>query len=142
MPALLFALGLAAVQPAPPAPPPAVSPAIVSPPSAVARRRWPRPVQRARLTNDPRYRTEDYPAAARRANQEGTAAFRVIVGPDGRVSDCFITRSSGSAALDEATCNVMYLRARYRPARDADGNPTIDIDSSQVRWVLPSGGGD
>jgi protein TonB len=136
MSALLLA-ALAAVQAAPTAPPPAVSPAPDSPPSAVARRRWPRPAQRARLIDDPRYRMEDYPAAARRASQQGVVAFRVIVGPDGRVSDCFITRTSGSAALDEATCYVMYLRARYRPARDAAGNPTIDIDSSQVRWVLP-----
>jgi len=133
----LLVASLAAVQAAPAPPPPAVSPALASPPSAVARRRWPRPVRRARLTNDPRYRTEDYPPAARRAREQGTAAFRVIVGPDGRISDCFITRSSGSAALDEATCAVMYLRARYRPARDADGNPTIDVDSSTVRWVLP-----
>jgi protein TonB len=136
MSALLFA-ALAAVQAPPSAQPPAVSPAPATPPSAIARRRWPRPVQRARLINDPRYRMEDYPAAARRASQEGVAAFRVIVGPDGRVSDCFITGTSGSAALDEATCNVMYLRARYRPARDAAGNPTIDIDSSRVRWMLP-----
>lgn len=139
MSAILLAAALAAVQATPPALPPGLSPAPPSPPSAVARRRWPRPVRRARLINDPRYRTEDYPPAARRANEEGTASFRVIVGPDGRVSDCFITRSSGSAALDEATCAVMYLRARYRPARDADGNPTIDIDSSAVRWVLPGG---
>lgn len=135
---LLLALAFAAG----PQAPPAASPAAASPPSAVARGRWPRPVRRARLVNDPRYRTEDYPPAARRANQEGTAAFRVIVGPDGRVSDCFITRSSGSAALDEATCAVMYLRARYRPALDAEGRPTIDVDSSSVRWVLPDGGGD
>lgn len=137
LPVLAFALAAA-----PQASPPAASPAPASPPSAVASRRWPRPVRRARLINDPRYRTEDYPPAAQRANEEGTAAFRVIVGPDGRVSDCFITRSSGSAALDEATCAVMYLRARYRPARDADGKPTIDVDSGAVRWVLPDGGGD
>lgn len=137
MPILLFALGLAAVQAAPSTPAPPVSPSITSQPSAVARHRWPRAVQRARLTSDPSYHIEDYPRAAIQAHQQGTAAFRVIVGPDGRISDCFITASSGSAALDEATCRVMYLRARYRPARDADGHPTIDVDSSQVRWVLP-----
>jgi len=132
---LLLVITLASQDTAPPQD--RISPAADTPLSEVARQRWPRAVQRARLTNDPRYRTEDYPASARRANEEGRAEFRVIIGPDGRVSDCFIMRSSGSAALDEATCNVMYIRARYRPARDADGNPTIDADSGSIRWMLP-----
>lgn len=139
MSAILLFAALAAAQATPSAPPPAVSPAPASPLSAVARRRWPAPVRRARLISDPRYGIRDYPRAALRAREQGTAAFRVIVGPDGRILDCFISRSSGSAALDEATCHVMYLRAPYRPASDGNGNPTIDIDSSTVRWMLPDG---
>jgi periplasmic protein TonB len=82
---------------------------------------------------------EDYPAAAIRAEDQGTTRFRLGVGPDGRVTDCTVTGSSGSSALDAATCRLMKQRARFTPARDSSGNPTSDSVSSAIRWVLPDG---
>lgn len=84
------------------------------------------------------FSTGDYPPEALRARLEGTVDFRVTVGTDGRVGDCVITRSSGSAALDEATCNVMRMRGRYTPARDAAGNLAIGRDSGRITWRLPA----
>ncbi|HYD36402.1 MAG TPA: energy transducer TonB, partial [Allosphingosinicella sp.] len=55
----------------------------------------------------------------------------------GRVTDCTVTASSGSAALDSATCRLMKQRARFTPARDSDGHPTSDSVSNAIRWVLP-----
>lgn len=111
---------------APPAPPPA-------PPAP------PRKVEAARAKADLRsyVSSEDYPSSALRAEESGTTAFRLDVGTNGRVTNCTVTSSSGSAALDAATCRVLKSRARFTPARDTSGNPTTDSVSSRIRWQLP-----
>jgi periplasmic protein TonB len=81
--------------------------------------------------------TNDYPSRALREEREGTTGFRVSVGPDGRVTDCSITSSSGHSDLDEATCSNVTRRARFSPATDGDGNPTTGSYASRVRWVIP-----
>ena len=79
----------------------------------------------------------DYPAAAIRGEEQGTARFRLTVGADGRVTGCAITGSSGSSSLDAATCRIMKSRARFTPARDSSGAATADTVSNAIRWVLP-----
>ena len=79
----------------------------------------------------------DYPASALRNEEQGTTRFRLTIGPDGRVSACAVTSSSGSSALDATTCRLMKNRARFTPARDSSGQPTGDTASSAIRWVLP-----
>ena len=80
----------------------------------------------------------DYPASAQRNEEQGTTRFRLSVGPDGRVAECTVTGSSGSAALDAATCRIMRSRARFTPARDSSGSTTSDTVSSAIKWVLPA----
>jgi protein TonB len=80
---------------------------------------------------------EDYPGSAVRNEEQGTTRFRLAVGPDGRVTDCTVTGSSGSSALDGATCRLMKQRARFTPAHDSDGKPMADSVASAIRWVLP-----
>jgi TonB family protein len=98
------------------------------------------PPRRARANLNAYFSGDDYPAAALRANDQGTTGFRLIIGPDGRVSECTVTSSSGSAALDMATCRILRSRARYSPARDGNGNPTSGRDSGRVTWRLPDDG--
>jgi protein TonB len=81
---------------------------------------------------------EDYPSNAARNEEQGTTRFRLGVGADGKVTECSVTGSSGSSALDSATCRLMKSRARFTPARDSDGKPTTDSVTSAIRWVLPS----
>lgn len=81
--------------------------------------------------------TNDYPARALREERAGTTRFRVTIGPDGRVTDCQITGSSGHADLDEATCKNVSRRARFKPALDSAGNPISDTYSNAVRWEIP-----
>ena len=81
--------------------------------------------------------TNDYPSRALREEREGTTGFRVSVGPDGRVSDCQVTSSSGHADLDQATCDNVRRRARFTPAMDGEGNPTTGSYSNRIRWVIP-----
>ncbi|QIL02328.1 TonB family protein [Sphingomonas sinipercae] len=78
---------------------------------------------------------DDFPAGV---EDEGTTQATLSIGTDGRVSNCSITRSSGSRALDSATCRVLKSRARFTPARDSSGNPISDtITTPLIRWVLP-----
>jgi protein TonB len=121
--------------PFPPGPtvaPPADPPPIPEPPKA-------RKVEPARArANLASYVSDaDYPSSAVRNGEQGTTRFRLGVGPDGRVSECTVTGSSGSSALDSATCRLMKSRARFTPARDSDGRPAADSVASAIRWVLP-----
>lgn len=82
--------------------------------------------------------TSDYPASAIRAGAEGTTAIRVMIGADGRASDCRITATSGNPALDEAACRTYLRRARFRPALDQVGHPIASEHLDRIRWTLPS----
>ena len=79
----------------------------------------------------------DYPAAALRDRAEGRTAIALGIGPDGRVFNCTITASSGSAALDSTTCRLMRSRARFAPARDANGIAVPDRVEGALTWRLP-----
>ena len=81
--------------------------------------------------------TNDYPSRALREEREGTTGFRVAVGPDGKVTDCTVTSSSGHSDLDEAACANIRRRARFAPAVDGNGSPTTGTYSNRVRWVIP-----
>ena len=83
--------------------------------------------------------TDDYPSRALREEREGTTRFRVDVGPDGRVTSCSVTGSSGSPDLDDAACKNITRRARFNPATDGEGKPTGGSYSNSVRWVIPKG---
>jgi protein TonB len=80
----------------------------------------------------------DYPAEAIAAKEQGEVGFTLEVGADGRVAGCLITRSSGSSALDSATCRVLGARARFTPARDSNGMPAQDRVAGRIRWTLPA----
>jgi len=81
-------------------------------------------------------RDSDYPRAAIEARKSGTVGLRFVVAPSGRVSQCSVTRSSGSAALDETTCRLIRSRFRYRPARDYTGRPVADTIRGEHEWEL------
>ena len=123
----------------PVAPPPVITPRAAPAPPAPPAPPPPRVSQaakaRANLTS--LFSTEDYPQSAIRNEEQGTTAVRLSIGTDGRVTDCQITGSSGSGALDSATCNVLRRRARFTPAKDQAGNPISDSYSQRIRWELP-----
>jgi protein TonB len=122
----------------PPAPPPAVIPVIVPPPPAAPPPPRFTPKGAAPRGNPGSWATtNDYPSRALREEREGTTGFRVTIGPDGRVTDCQITSSSGHADLDEATCANVRRRARFTPATDGEGQPTSGSYANRVRWVIP-----
>ncbi len=83
------------------------------------------------------FSADDYPMEALHRGLEGRVHVRFRVGADGRVRDCKAATSSGHAVLDRATCALLTERARYRPARNAQGEAVSDTINTHVRWVLP-----
>ena len=90
---------------------------------------------RARLLKG-RIVNSDYPEAASRAGAIGTVIARFTVRPDGRASQCRVTRSSGNADLDATTCRLIEKRFRYAPARDAAGEAMPDVMGWKQEWWL------
>ncbi|WP_010544415.1 energy transducer TonB [Sphingomonas elodea] len=78
----------------------------------------------------------DYPKAALEAGASGTVGLRFVVGVNGRVSSCTVTRSSGNRDLDETTCRLIQKRFRYVPSKDAAGRPYADTVTGEHRWAL------
>jgi TonB family protein len=96
----------------------------------------PPPAHRAHANLPSYFADSDYPADALRRHEEGNVTFTLDVDEAGRVSACRITGSSGSAALDEATCRILRERARLTPALDGRGRPVADRLSSRIHWTL------
>lgn len=78
----------------------------------------------------------DYPRGAVERRAEGTVYLRFVVAPDGHVSDCAVTRSSGNRELDSTTCRLIMRRFRYRPARDDQGRPIEETIRGEHLWEL------
>ncbi|EQB01745.1 protein TonB [Sphingobium wenxiniae] len=108
---------------APPPPPP--------PPAVAATRATPRSAPGSWLSD------ADYPSRAQREERSGTAGFRLEIGPDGRVTSCTITSSTGHSDLDEATCRLLPKRARFKPAKGSNGEEMADTYNGRITWRLP-----
>jgi protein TonB len=83
-----------------------------------------------------RLRDSDYPPGLGEAGVYGRVHIRYAVETDGRVSNCIVTRSSGSAELDRTTCALIEQRFRYDPARDRFGRPIRSNLIESYEWLV------
>ncbi|MBU7581234.1 MAG: TonB family protein [Porphyrobacter sp.] len=67
----------------------------------------------------------------------GTARFTLSIDARGQVTGCTITRSTGHAPLDGATCALVSKRARFDAARDGNGKPVAGSYAGSVTWQIP-----
>jgi protein TonB len=81
-------------------------------------------------------RPDDYPSTAVIDQSEGAVSFELQVDRDGKVSACQVTVSSGVASLDDATCNLITVRALFDPARDAKGKAIASTYRNRVVWKM------
>jgi protein TonB len=79
----------------------------------------------------------DYPEWSLERGEEGSVSVTFVVTAYGRARDCRVSKSSGFAALDQATCRVVHTRFRMEPARDIKGNPLEASAKQVVVWRLP-----
>lgn len=81
--------------------------------------------------------TEDYSRRWIFEEMTGTARFTLAIDASGRVTGCTITRSTGHAALDGATCDLVAKRARFDAARDGSGKPVAGSYTGTITWKIP-----
>lgn len=75
-----------------------------------------------------------YPAEARRLKEEGTVVLLLTVGPDGRVADIHVSRSSGSNRLDNAALTAVK-KWRWSPTL-RNGQPVPVRGIVEIPFVL------
>ena len=76
----------------------------------------------------------EYPYRDWLERNEGTTAFRLDIDERGKITACRITESSGFVSLDQATCDEIVDRARFKPATDERGRPIPGSFVSEVNW--------
>ncbi len=64
---------------------------------------------------------------------DGTVRFTLIVNRRGRAEECIVEENTGPSNLGEIACRALVRRARFEPARDANGVATEGRYSSSVR---------
>lgn len=84
-----------------------------------------------------RLRFSDLPPDLREQKAGGELKLQYRIGVDGRVSDCRILVSSGRPSLDATTCRLITERFRFRPSKDARGNPVPSIMVETHGWYWP-----
>lgn len=79
-------------------------------------------------------RDSDYPRGFEAQGLAGTVGIAFRVRTDGRVDNCRVVATSGSALLDELTCRLYTERFRFRPAMTADGVPVESTLQTSFTW--------
>jgi len=79
-------------------------------------------------------RERDYPTKLIENGDAGVVSTHLTVAADGHVNGCKVTETSGSQALDTLTCTIATHRARFTPARDAEGKPVEGDYWTAVTW--------
>jgi hypothetical protein len=82
------------------------------------------------------FSSSDYPAQAFQEGETGTSTFMLMIDESGAIKDCMIEATSGVATLDAMGCIVLRNRAKFRPARDAEGKPLRSVVSSRIVWRI------
>lgn len=78
----------------------------------------------------------DYPPVARQLMQSGDVFVHLDVAADGVVSGCRIVRGSGYPSLDDATCALLFERAKFKAGSDPAGVAKPSFWRQRIRWVL------
>jgi hypothetical protein len=88
----------------------------------------------------------DYPQQMLQSGQSAFEDIRVVVAPSGKPETCeVIAEVSGqhgvvsNKAVGQLSCALMIHRGRFRPAMDADGQPTYGTYSAWISWRTEEG---
>jgi TonB family protein len=80
---------------------------------------------------------EDYPVETLRNKWSGPVVMDLSISESGRVVACRTVISSGHDLLDKKACAILSKAARYKPARDENGQAVAAGDYAQFVWTLP-----
>jgi len=82
------------------------------------------------------FRSDDFPSDAIAKDMQGTVSLAMLIDESGKVADCTVVGTSGSAALDGQSCYIVSSRARFKPAIGLDGKPARSTYSQRVTWRI------
>lgn len=81
-----------------------------------------------------RIKDSDYPQALGDEGVGRRITVQFTVAETGRVTGCTVLASSGLPDLDRATCQAIERRYRFKPSRDANGNPVTSMVAEDHVW--------
>lgn len=79
-------------------------------------------------------RDNDFPRGMPDDGRPHRVRTKIIIGTSGRVTACTVIAASDSAALNASICPVLVKRLRFRPSRDARGQPFADYAFWEHVW--------
>jgi TonB family protein len=83
------------------------------------------------------FSADDYPEEAMQRNQGGDSTFLLLVDEKGAVAGCHVLKPSGVPVLDAMGCQVIRQRAKFTPARDAQGKAVRStLVTPRVSWRM------
>ncbi len=77
----------------------------------------------------------EYPAASERLGESGTSAISLLIGPDGKVQQSKVDKSSGFPRLDEGAIKA-FSRCKFFVGT-TDGVAEASWFSIRYKWVVP-----
>ena len=82
-----------------------------------------------------------YPARARKAGEQGLVGFNIRIDKEGQPTNCEVTHSSGHRHLDDETCQLVLIHAKFKPMKDAEGHKINFVTEGVVNWQIPGTSG-
>ena len=79
-------------------------------------------------------RDDDFPRGMPEDGRRHQVRTRIVIGINGRVTDCRVIEASDSRVLDTSICGVLKKRLRFRPSLDARGRPFADYAFWEHVW--------
>jgi TonB family protein len=82
-----------------------------------------------------------YPARARKAGEQGLVGFSIRIDKAGQPTNCEVTHTSGYRQLDDETCQLVLIHAKFKPMKDTQGNKINFVTEGVVNWQIPGASG-
>lgn len=77
-----------------------------------------------------------YPWRMRSIGWQATIRVRLIVGSDGRPTECNVRADGQREDFTETACDILMTKARFEPALDAAGEPTSALWTTRILYRL------
>ena len=96
------------------------------------------PKETPREASNREFLLKKYPPGARSRGEQGRVAFRLTIEPDGSLSSCEVTESSGFSGLDNETCEIVVRYGQLKPVMGGDGRAIRATQNGFINWKLPA----
>src|SRR4029453_6386448 len=96
------------------------------------------PQQTPQQAQNREFLLKQYPPGAESRHEQGKVAFRLTIEPDGSLSSCEVTESSGYSGLDNETCEIVVRYGLLKPVMGSDGRAIRATQNGFINWKLPA----